>query len=376
MNWVVTVVSLLPVLLVGVMFYALPWLTRPTIPLGVSVPSTRIDDPAVVTAIRRYRVGIVVVTVVSLAVGVLSATLSPVGRALLPILVVLVGTLAVYLITRRGIQRAKRDGAWYRDVPVRLTATITTDRRHLPGPAIGWYLAGVVVLMATIVIGAAAYDHLPDPLPVHWNADGVADRFAAKGIWSVFGPVILGLVMVAFFFVLAALMRRWPIRSAASDSPEASARIAHEQTRLLQGLLGQISFAIALTFSLIAVVSWLTPGTPAIILFTVLLPLVLIVVVLLVFVVRYRRAMAAARSGATPSDSPVREAPDDDRFWKAGSIYVNRSDPAFIVPKRFGVGWTVNLGHPAGIIVGVVILVLLVGGIVIGVAAGSHHAAL
>jgi uncharacterized membrane protein len=36
---------------------------------------------------------------------------------------------------------------------------------------------------------------------------------------------------------------------------------------------------------------------------------------------------------------------DDDRFWKAGLIYVNRDDPALMVGARFGVGWTLNLGN-------------------------------
>ena len=37
---------------------------------------------------------------------------------------------------------------------------------------------------------------------------------------------------------------------------------------------------------------------------------------------------------------------DDDRFWKGGLVYVNRDDPALLVGKRFGIGWTLNLGNP------------------------------
>ena len=37
---------------------------------------------------------------------------------------------------------------------------------------------------------------------------------------------------------------------------------------------------------------------------------------------------------------------DDDRFWKAGLIYVNRDDPALLVGSRFGVGWPVR--RPVG----------------------------
>jgi uncharacterized membrane protein len=37
---------------------------------------------------------------------------------------------------------------------------------------------------------------------------------------------------------------------------------------------------------------------------------------------------------------------DDDRFWKAGLLYVNRDDPALVVGARFGVGWALNFGKP------------------------------
>jgi hypothetical protein len=37
---------------------------------------------------------------------------------------------------------------------------------------------------------------------------------------------------------------------------------------------------------------------------------------------------------------------DDDRFWKAGLLYVNHDDPAIVVGARFGVGWMLNFGNP------------------------------
>ena len=40
---------------------------------------------------------------------------------------------------------------------------------------------------------------------------------------------------------------------------------------------------------------------------------------------------------------------DDDRYSRAAGIYVNRDDPAMFVPKRLGVGWTVNFGNPKGL---------------------------
>jgi uncharacterized membrane protein len=51
--------------------------------------------------------------------------------------------------------------------------------------------------------------------------------------------------------------------------------------------------------------------------------------------------------GDAPSilnEPPIGDRTPDD-CWKLGFIYYNPSDPAFIVEKRFGIGWTVNFGN-------------------------------
>ncbi len=34
-----------------------------------------------------------------------------------------------------------------------------------------------------------------------------------------------------------------------------------------------------------------------------------------------------------------------DECWKWGLIYYNPDDPALMVEKRFGIGWTINFAH-------------------------------
>ena len=52
---------------------------------------------------------------------------------------------------------------------------------------------------------------------------------------------------------------------------------------------------------------------------------------------------------------------DDDKYWRGGMFYVNRDDHALMVPRRFGVGWTLNFGNPrvAMLLAGVVALIAL-----------------
>ena len=52
---------------------------------------------------------------------------------------------------------------------------------------------------------------------------------------------------------------------------------------------------------------------------------------------------------------------DDDRYWYGGFFYNNPDDPALFVPKRFGLGWTLNFGHPQSkrFLIAVLVLMLL-----------------
>lgn len=51
---------------------------------------------------------------------------------------------------------------------------------------------------------------------------------------------------------------------------------------------------------------------------------------------------------------------DDERCWFGGGfLYYNPNDPTPLVPNRYFVGWTVNLGHPLGKLMLVIILGLL-----------------
>ena len=59
---------------------------------------------------------------------------------------------------------------------------------------------------------------------------------------------------------------------------------------------------------------------------------------------------------------------DDDRYWYGGIFYYNPDDPAVLVPRRFGFGWTLNFGNPRGrLIMIVTLLVVLLCGVIIPV---------
>jgi uncharacterized membrane protein len=50
---------------------------------------------------------------------------------------------------------------------------------------------------------------------------------------------------------------------------------------------------------------------------------------------------------------------DDDRYWRGGLFYINREDGALLVPRRFGLGWTLNFGNPRAAILLAGVLALI-----------------
>lgn len=355
--------------LIAAILVMLPAMSRTTLPLGVLVPRSRATDPVVLTAVRRFRIGVVVSYVVALAAAALAVPLGPAAPPLVATLVLIVGSVVAYILCRRSIQSAKRAGGWLDDVPVRITGSVTPDAAGRPRPAYGWFAASLVVLAAAAAVGAALYDSLPATVAVHWNASGQADRFADKSFWSVFGPILIGFGVLALVVGIAFVVRSVPWQRASGDRPEVAERIAGLQAHLTQSLLGWVAFVVSAAISVLSVLGWLhaesSEPSAGIIVVTVAL-LVVIFVVIATYAVRLVSGTRAIRARvevpAGAASAPSRDTidpRDDDRHWKGGLIYVNAGDPALFVPKRFGAGVTLNLGHPGGIAIGVVTLLLI-----------------
>ena len=98
--------------------------------------------------------------------------------------------------------------------------------------------------------------------------------------------------------------------------------------------------------------------------YQLLILLVLILLVLILFVATALYLFWPATGRRKPSDSepdPRSTGPvdrDDAKYWLGGLIYHNPDDPDAFVPKRFGFGRTVTVGHPTGKLLMIAILIL------------------
>ncbi len=334
--------SLLPVLLIGVLHWLMPSLVPPTVPFGVRVPGDRADEPAIAVQRRRYRVGIAAVTVAAAAGAVLGAGHRRAG--LLAPGAELAACLALYLHARGRILAAKEAGDWFaghRQVAVTDTS-LRTDPERYPWR---WAVPPVLLLAAIAVTGAVRYSRMPARIAVHFGTGGHPDRYAAKSVGSVFTPALAQALMTVLLLVLARVVVRGRARLDAED-PQAALRHRRFVSVMARTLLAMAAF-VNLGFLGAVLATWdvLRPPGPAL---TALAMIPALAAAAVVVAVAVRTGQGGSRLRlpyARPGDPAVVNR-DDDRFYRWGLFYVNGDDPALFVPKRFGVGWTVNLGRP------------------------------
>lgn len=349
------------VLVTGLPLVLLPVIARRTVPLAVSVPSGQVDHPAVRAAKLRYHLATGGATAL---LAVASWWLPPVAVAL-GLLVLVAACFAIHSACRRSIIAVKRAEGWYDGERVGLAAAATDTGEVASGA--GWFVAAAVLLALDVALTVAVYPSLPDPMPVHFDASGVPDRWVPKSWWTALQPTMIMAATIAFLAVLLGILRRVPLRVTPDGATDRGRTAATARVNLATTVLGICAVMLGITSGAVTVAMAFPAWSVASMVVAVLVPVVLIVAVLWLAVRARRRSEAAA-----PRDESGNriETPDDDRHWIGGLVYRNRDDPSLLVLRRYGIGWSLNLGHPAGVAIAVALAVVLFATITLLIALG------
>ncbi len=331
--------------LIGASLLIMPSLTRPTLQFGVRVPPTHTDAPVIASERRAYRVRLGVLVVVCVLAALLLPSWSGWLAGTLPLAELAAG-LGCYLLARERIAAAKHAEGWFDG----LTQTVVADTSWRTTPArfpTLWTLPAVAVIVATIALGAARYHGLPARLAVHFTTSGQPDRWVDRSPLAAFSLCVTQVVVTGLIVGLMLLTYRARPDLDAADPAGSARRYRVFLTVTARALLvfAALTDVTMLLGSLTVWQAWRPTGAAVLLL---PLPTLLGLVGLLAMLARTgqagtRLAAGARPTGPAPAGGVQR---DDDRYWKGGLVYVNRDDPALMVAKRFGVGWTVNFGNP------------------------------
>jgi len=155
---------------------------------------------------------------------------------------------------------------------------------------------------------------LPDPIPTHFDARGIANGWTSQAgyPWLAFG-------LPAAIWAVLLLTGRAFVGSDQDPDGRKSAAMAPLRGLITLGLLGMMAGGLLIPRLGQGVIAWMIGG---------FLALVILGVVLM-----------AGQLKQTLRDDPRSE------HYRWGLFYVNAEDPALWVPKRLGLGWTLNFAH-------------------------------
>lgn len=335
-------VAFLLVVFVALWLYWLPRVSRPELFFGVTVAAETRRNPAARALVRTYRHRVLLTGLVALGWWAIARSA---WAALVAFLIELCGGCWAYVSAHR------RARAWAAEPSSLRPAELRPRRLQLPGGLLLQLLPFLLLAICGAVLSLHG-SRLPKRWPVHWNAAGEPDRWATRSLPGVFSALVVGLLTCGLLAATAVAISEASPRVHLRGPAAVAERIRRK--RVLWLILFS-EFILAGLFSWIALLPLRTRpvATPP-----AAVPLV-VVALLLAAVFWFARPVPVADSHAEGAPVGDRTA---DRYWKLGIFYINRDDPSLLIEKRWGYGYTVNLGNPYAqlLLVGLLVVVACV----------------
>ncbi|KAJ49554.1 putative membrane protein [Clostridium tetanomorphum] len=223
-----------------------------------------------------------------------------------------------------------------------------------------WFLIPLTLIILNIIIGYNVYPNLPEKLPIHWNFAGEIDRYTIKSPKIIYQfPLIQFFMLIVLYFSYKSI--GWSKQQISSSNPEESLEKNRIFRRLWSGYMVFISIMMQLIFTLANMTTLLVIKISAsIIMLSILIPTTLILIVSIILSIKTGQGGSRIKLKNGTGFNTIITERNDDKYWKLGSFYVNKDDPAIFVEKRFGIGWTINFGRIEGILIFVALIASII----------------
>jgi uncharacterized membrane protein len=351
----------LRILLVGGIFLALPLISRKGLLFGAYVGEEVADQDAARDVLRQWYRNCALMMALALLVGFsISFAGAPLAGNYASAATLLLGYGALYL---RSYYAARKliPQAVSRQADVAVT---TLDTREPDGFRLAQFALAVCVLVSlgTAIYAMVGYDAMPDRVPVVFGSSAGADETTDKSVVTLMFWPSLNLVVspfVALLAVLTARAKRSIRGGTGGHSVEAQVAFRATMANLFSGT-ALFTCAILTVLSVQIVRVGLSQTDSVGIGFAVLSGAMLLFMLVSMFriMIKYGQGGALIEQGSVAA--PLTNGIADNEHWVWGAFYVNRNDPSIMVEKRFGLGYTMNLGNPRAVMIVVTFLALLI----------------
>ncbi|GLC90197.1 DUF1648 domain-containing protein [Lysinibacillus piscis] len=357
---VVTVLLSIYIVTVVIQMF-IPYLVRETSVFGVTVPEQNLGHPLLKKMKKQYTQVIGIVSILLLIVMICSMVLLTLDDAVQALLFMscLFGMLAVsmviYGVNYRKVATLKKREQWGIHVKQVRAVDVTARSREEMLP---WPFFAIPISMTVFMIFFTLwhYDQMPQQIATHWGPTGEADAWQEKNYFTAILLPLGMLIIQSIMWGTADSIKRSAIKVAVNHK-EASVEEQLKTRKYISWNTAVVSYALTMLLTVLQlsnIYPSIATGKRLLPLFVLFLIIVLGSMTIYVWKKRQLRVRYDNRAPVSVMDI------DDDRYWKGGLIYINRQDPSVFVEKRFGVGWTVNLGNPRVYVIYGIPLALLI----------------
>lgn len=205
-----------------------------------------------------------------------------------------------------------------------------------------------IVVIVISIYSILNYNDKAKYIPIHWNIYGKADGYVANTFTNFLSQIGLLIFMMTVITVLSIYTIKSRVKFDTLDLNDSKERALELIKKTGYSFL---LVAVGMTLLFVNIFTSIANNTDTNMYIGILTSTIVIVGAIssVIFILK------SDNLSATSTYSPD----DDESNWKFGLIYYNRNDPSFMIPKRFGIGWSINAGHPLGFAFYALILLIL-----------------
>lgn len=331
------IVMMFVLLSVLILYWFLPSIMDATLPFGVRIPPQRVDEPVIASVRRIYHVGLVVIgLLVGAASWFVAINYVPVLAGAGAVLAVVILLGINYYIAHQRLLQVKEREHWYEGL--RQVVMVDTSTHQQPiRPDLIWLVLALILLAMMIILSSVPYSMFSALTPPH------IDKSSSTFVFPVTAILLTGLLTWIAYVLPNGRQQLDPTHPEEDSQHQHRVRKSWSNALLWCASIINMMFLVLELFNLQILTSD-TPGSRIISTTMVLFIPIALIVLIGYLAVKNIRGSSQRKQGQ--DGPPPFVARDDDRYWIAGMFYVNPNDAALMIPRRFGIGWTMNFGHP------------------------------
>lgn len=344
----------LPTIIIGL---ALPMFTKKTLFFGVSIPEDQFNHEGLQKLKKLYYRNYGFSSIGTTAFIFYAFYRYKIESILLAGIFAIVFLLSLnYYYIHRSAKIIKHREGWFVD---KKQVVVVETKKRFNEKAISpkWFAVPFGILLFGVLFTMIQYPHLPNKIPVHFNLQGEVTGYEEKSLGTLFKlPIIqFGFTIMMFWLYKMVGQVKSTINPAKPKVSLMQIQIANRRWGIFMVLFASL-LNIQFLYTQFLMLQMIDPSSQMLV--TILMTVAFIT---LIVVISFMTGQSGSRV-SIPEDeeaNPKLIQRDDDSLWKLGMFYYNPEDPTLWVEKRFGVGWTINHGHPIGKVLTIGIIMML-----------------